>query len=141
MKKTIVCVLFLAIILTVVRAQEPVLDELAYLPAVASCGCPTPQPCPMCPPLPTPTPIPVQFTGPGMWLVGREIQAGTYRIEPHTEYGCWWERLSCLTGDYDCWLGIGYPEGVSYVTILASDLAFALDDYCTLTMVELKEQE
>ena len=140
----------------IASAQSPELDELTYLPVIAG-GCSTPEPCPVCPtpiPLqvcpttpppqvcptfPPPTPVPAQFTGPGMWLVGPEIQAGTYRIEILNEYGCWWERLSCLTGDWDCKIEFGYPQGSSYVTIVASDLAFELDDECSLTKIELTQ--
>jgi len=71
----------------------------------------------------------VQFTGPGMWLVGTDIEAGAYKVEG----SCYWERLSCLDGSFSCITANANVDGQSYIEILASDKALNVSRACTFT--------
>ncbi|MCZ2826015.1 MULTISPECIES: hypothetical protein [unclassified Modestobacter] len=62
----------------------------------------------------------------GAYLVGSDIQPGTYRALGGS--GCSWQRLSDLTGDYDAVLAWEFPDGQAYVDVLPTDVAFATDD-------------
>lgn len=71
----------------------------------------------------------------GTWLVGDDIEAGTYRVIPEEGY-CYWERLSGLTGDFDDIIANGNPGGPAYVEILATDRAFTSSDCGNWAKVE-----
>jgi hypothetical protein len=74
----------------------------------------------------------VQFKGPSMFLVGKDIEAGTYKIEGE----CYWERLSCLDGSFNCITANANISGQSYVTITADDKAFNTTGNCTFIKTE-----
>jgi hypothetical protein len=74
----------------------------------------------------------VQFKGPGMFLVGTDIEEGTYKIEGE----CYWERLECLEGTFSCIISNGNVEGQGYVTILEKDIAFNTTRSCNFTKIE-----
>ena len=74
----------------------------------------------------------VQFNSPGMLLVGTDVEPGTYKIEGD----CYWERLSCLDGSFDCIIANAKIEGQSYVEILISDKAFNTNRSCSFTKTE-----
>ena len=79
-----------------------------------------PSPTPM--PTPTPTPVPAQGFGDGTWIVGSDIQPGTYAAGPGLEF-CSWKRLSGFSGDFDDIIAIDIsPRPI--VTILATDAGF-----------------
>ncbi len=82
----------------------------------------------------TPTPgAPVsQFSSPGMFLVGKDIEAGTYQIQGE----CYWARLSCLEGELNCILANANISGQSYVTIRGEDMAFETSGSCSFTKTE-----
>ncbi len=82
----------------------------------------------------TPTPgVPVsQFSSPGMFLVGKDIEAGTYQIQGE----CYWARLSCLEGELNCILANANISGQSYVTIRGEDKAFETSGSCSFTKTE-----
>ena len=81
---------------------------------------PTPTPTPV--PSPTPTPVPAQGFGDGTWIVGSDIQPGTYATGPGLEF-CSWKRLSGFSGDFDDIIAIDIsPRPI--VTILATDAGF-----------------
>lgn len=61
--------------------------------------------------------------GSGTFIVGEDIQPGTYRTEGGTGL-CYWARLSGLSGEFHDIITNGLPEGPGYVTIAASDVAF-----------------
>lgn len=61
--------------------------------------------------------------GDGTWLVGSDVQPGTYRA-PGGE-GCYWERLSGFGGTTDEIVANDNPVGPVIVTIQATDLGFA----------------
>lgn len=61
----------------------------------------------------------------GTWLVGRDIQPGTYQAQPPAGSGCYWERLSGLSGTLDDIIANDFgSSGQVVVTILATDVAF-----------------
>lgn len=62
--------------------------------------------------------------GDGVFLVGSDIKAGTYRAA--NESGdCYWERLSGTSGDFDDILANDNASGPALVTIRSSDEAFS----------------
>jgi hypothetical protein len=66
---------------------------------------------------------------PGQWLVGEQVQPGTYSASVSS--GCYWERQSSFTGS-DQIIDNEYVSaaGSEVVTILASDEGFYTDDDC-----------
>jgi hypothetical protein len=68
----------------------------------------------------------VEGTGPNMFLVGVDIEPGTYKVEGQSMYH--WFRLSCLDGSSDCIIehDIFFEGGRTYVSILDTDKAFKL---------------
>ncbi|SFP89027.1 hypothetical protein SAMN05660464_0005 [Geodermatophilus dictyosporus] len=70
----------------------------------------------------------------GTYLVGSEIQPGTYRSTGGS--GCSWKRLADLTGDYDAILASDhFVDGQAYVEISPTDVAFSTDDCGTWSRV------
>jgi hypothetical protein len=57
----------------------------------------------------------------GIWLVGKDIKAGTYRT---SEGGCYWARLSGLGGDFNDIIANGNTSGPTVVAIKKTDKAF-----------------
>ena len=66
--------------------------------------------------------LPKTKFGDGTYLVGAEIQSGTYKNS--SSNGCYYERLSGLTGSLDEILSNDNPSGPAIVEILSSDKAF-----------------
>ncbi|MDQ0605253.1 hypothetical protein QF037_009598 [Streptomyces canus] len=66
--------------------------------------------------------------GDGTFLVGKDIQAGTYRSEGKNKYGCYWARLSDTTGEEDAIIANGNAEGPAIVKVAAGDKAFQTTD-------------
>ncbi|MDP9488472.1 MAG: hypothetical protein M3Q49_22260 [Actinomycetota bacterium] len=62
--------------------------------------------------------------GDGTFLVGEDIQPGTYQTDGGGEFGCYWARLSDASGDMESIIANGNPRGPTTVTISASDGAF-----------------
>lgn len=65
---------------------------------------------------------------PGMWLVGTDIEPGTYRTT--AAEGCYWERLSGFSGDSDDRIANNFVEGPTIVEIDATDIGFSTDGDC-----------
>lgn len=65
--------------------------------------------------------------GSGTFLVGEEIQPGTYRTEGTSGF-CYWARLSGLSGEFDDIITNDFSEGPSFVTIADTDVAFETSD-------------
>ena len=63
--------------------------------------------------------------GDGAYLVGSDIQPGTYRSAGTSD--CYWERLSSLTGDFDAILANDRAVGQVYVDVLPTDVAFSAE--------------
>jgi len=65
------------------------------------------------------------ITEDGVYLVGMDIKPGTYRNG--AEDGCYWERLSNTSGDFDAIIANG-NGGNQVVTIKKTDKAFNTED-------------
>lgn len=61
--------------------------------------------------------------GSGMYLVGKDIQAGTYKIQVTGPAG-YWARLKNISGELNGIIANGNPTGPGYVKIEDSDFAF-----------------
>ncbi|MDG3015839.1 hypothetical protein [Speluncibacter jeojiensis] len=59
----------------------------------------------------------------GILKVGTDIQPGEYRITPVDASGGYWERLSCVTGDFSCIIANDNVSGDGYLSVLPSDVA------------------
>lgn len=64
--------------------------------------------------------------GDGVWAVGRQIEAGRYRADGGE--GCYWERLSGFSGDFDNLIANDLPSGSVIVDIKQGDVGFRSDD-------------
>ncbi|SDC03360.1 Protein of unknown function [Raineyella antarctica] len=74
-------------------------------------------------------PLKTTIPGDGTWLVGTDIEPGTYRTtHPTPEDKGSWYRLSNLTGAYDARIEEGYDAGPIVVTIHPTDIAFKTED-------------
>jgi len=64
--------------------------------------------------------------GPGVLVVGSDIQPGLYRTEAGADIfdSCYWARLSSLSGDFDSIIANGNATGTTTVEVKASDAAF-----------------
>jgi hypothetical protein len=94
------------------------------LPAVLLTQC-----APQCAPPPAPAVAPAAATfGAGTKIVGRDVQPGTYYAT--SAGGCYWERLSGLSGDFDDIITNDFETGQHMVTIEATDAAFDSDSDC-----------
>jgi hypothetical protein len=67
---------------------------------------------------------------PGWWLVGEQVQPGTYTA--NVSSGCYWERLNGFGGTLSDINANKYVSsaGSQFVSILASDEGFYTDDDC-----------
>ncbi|OIK01491.1 hypothetical protein [Streptomyces colonosanans] len=65
------------------------------------------------------------FGGDGSYVVGKDIQPGTYRTADNSDSdGCYWERAKDASGEFDSILANDNVTGTSYVTVKASDKVF-----------------
>ena len=72
----------------------------------------------------------------GTWLVGRDIQPGTYQAQLPAGSSCYWERLSGLSGDLGDIIANDFVRSEQVVvTILATDVAFKSEGCGTWTKV------
>ena len=80
--------------------------------------------------IPTPSPTPgtdhKTFVD-GAWVVGRDIEADTYRSSA-TDGTCYWERLSSLDREFDDLIANDQSFGRAVVTIDANDAGFYSED-------------
>ena len=72
---------------------------------------------------------------PGTYLVGRDIEAGTYRGLPGDDIlnSCYWARISNVSGDNDI-LANDNATGQYFIELLPSDFALIVD--CELEKIE-----
>lgn len=77
-----------------------------------------------------------QTITPGTYLVGRDIQAGTYRGEAGTdiEESCYWARLSNVSGGFNALIANDNSTGQFFIQVQESD--FALSTACELELIE-----
>ena len=69
-----------------------------------------------------------RIPGDGTFLVGKDIQAGTYRSEGKNTYGCYWARLSDTTGEGSAIIANGNAQSPAIVKVTAGDKAFQTTD-------------
>ncbi|GAB3188065.1 hypothetical protein [Nesterenkonia suensis] len=62
--------------------------------------------------------------GSGVYLVGEDIQPGTYRMNLEGDRSCYWARLSGLSGELNDIITNDNVSGQGFVTIAESDVAF-----------------
>ncbi|MGH8936697.1 MAG: S-layer homology domain-containing protein [Acidimicrobiia bacterium] len=74
---------------------------------------------------PTVPPELVSF-GDGTWQVEQEVPAGTYRNDDSSG-GCYWERLSGFSGEFDDIIANDFIDYLTVVTILSSDAGFSAE--------------
>jgi hypothetical protein len=65
--------------------------------------------------------------GDGVWIVGRDIQAGTYRNTDSSQL-CYWERLRGFSGEFSDIIANEASEAIQTVTIKATDVGFSSID-------------
>jgi hypothetical protein len=110
-------------------APTPIVIYVTPAPAIVPTATPTPIPAPTKTPKPTPH---AREFGNGTWIVGQDIQPGTYRTR-EASGNCYWERLSGLSGNFGDIIandGISYP---TVVTIAPTDKAFESSGCATWT--------
>lgn len=74
--------------------------------------------------------------GPGTWIVGTDIAAGTWQASGGGDL-CSWERLSGFSGELDDIISIGVGDANPVVTVSASDAGFTTSDDCgTWTLID-----
>jgi hypothetical protein len=72
--------------------------------------------------------------GAGTYVVGTDIQAGTYRTSgPTSRSGCYWGRLEDTTGNSGSIITNGIAQGPTTLAIQASDGAVKLSGSCIWT--------
>jgi len=91
-----------------------------------------PEPNPTEPPVLTPTPSPTpdpgyKTFGDGAWIVGKDIEAGTYRSSGSGNF-CYWERLSGFGGTLQEIIANDIASARAIVTIDANDAGFRSED-------------
>ena len=70
----------------------------------------------------------------GMHLVGQDIAPGRYRGKAPADQHCFWQRLSCVTGDDGCSIEWDLPGGEYVVGVAPTD--FAVEFGCPVERVE-----
>jgi len=83
---------------------------------------------PVIPPASATSPAPKALPDNGILKVGTDIQPGEYSLSPTSSIGGYWERLSCLTGDFECIIANDNVQGDGYLTITPSDVAVKVQD-------------
>lgn len=84
-------------------------------------------------------PLPEEFLSQldtGMYIIGRDIQAGIYKGQAGSEFGdsCYWERMSGVSGEFEDILANDNSVGSFYVDIKETDFAFQVG--CPMTPIE-----
>ena len=72
--------------------------------------------------------------------MGIDLKPGIYRGEA-TDSSCYWVRLSCLDGSFDCTIAndfIGTGDGIFYVTVKSTDKALTISR-CPLTLTDIQD--
>lgn len=86
--------------------------------------------------LPEPSGDFLQQLAPGTYIVGRDIQAGTYKGEAGADVleSCYWARLSDVSGEFSALIANNNNNGQYFVQVQEND--FALITACGLELVE-----
>jgi S-layer homology domain len=107
---------------------EPPVTVSLWHPTLQPCAQQVPGPTSSTTTTTTTTTLPEAGFGPGTYLVGSDISAGTYRAVPSG--GCYWERLSGLGGSLGEIIANDFTFDSVIVTISASDFAFSSNTNC-----------
>lgn len=87
---------------------------------------------PAAPPAPAAPAEPEGLPDNGTLRVGTDIQPGGYIVnlgdDPWMDDMGYWERLSCVTGDFSCVIANEIVQGPGYVEILPSDVAIKVQN-------------
>lgn len=69
---------------------------------------------------------PAALSTDGMFVVGQDVQPGTYRTAGPADPGneCYWKRVSDLTGSSAAVLAFNFSQGQQVVEILPTDMGF-----------------
>ncbi|WP_426367186.1 hypothetical protein [Streptomyces sp. E-08] len=111
---------------TAPTTEEAVADTTTPDPIVSETVAPDPTTEePEVPEEPEPTPSPTEdagpadrFAGDGEYLVGEDIQAGTYKSAGSDDaFGCYWARLKDATGEFDAIIANNNLQGPGRVTL------------------------
>lgn len=113
-----------------VRASDPAPDGAvaASTPASTVTVTASPSASPTVPPEPAPDPVPQGLPDNGILKVGTDIAPGEYAVRPTRSSGGYWERLSCLTGDFSCISANDNVQGNGYLTVLPGDVALRIEN-------------
>jgi hypothetical protein len=68
--------------------------------------------------------------GDGTWIIGTDIEPGTYRNDDSSAL-CLWQRLSGFSGEFDDIIASDLTEAITIVTIDATDAGFDSEDCST----------
>lgn len=93
------------------------------VPTAKPTAAPTPVPTPVPTPTPKPTPAARTFDD-GDWVVGSDIQPGTYRLR-EAPFLCYWERLKGFSGSLDDIIANGNTSSYAVVSVGKSDAGFS----------------
>ncbi|NNF88366.1 MAG: hypothetical protein HKM97_07560, partial [Acidimicrobiia bacterium] len=74
------------------------------------------------------TASPTSPFGDGMYFVGTDIAAGTWRSRGDFAGSCYWERLDGFTGDFDELIANDFIDVAPIVSISATDAGFSAED-------------
>ncbi|MBB6455082.1 hypothetical protein HNQ94_003577 [Salirhabdus euzebyi] len=74
--------------------------------------------------------------GDGMYIVGKDIEPGTYKSSGGSEFGGYWARLAGFSGDLDDIIANGNPDGSAIVEIKEGDRGFESSGGLTWSKVE-----
>ncbi|NLE78651.1 MAG: Hsp70 family protein [Rhodococcus sp.] len=72
------------------------------------------------------TTAPQQLPKTDILRIGTDLAPGEYAVRPLDASGGYWERLSCLDGDFDCILENAVVEGNGYVKVQSGDVALGV---------------
>lgn len=122
-------VAILLLVASCARLQSPTAESTTTVTRYLTQPPATAQPAPA-PPAPTSTAphgAPVMMATDGTYLVGTDIQPGTYKSAPthaNNYLFCSWYRLSDLSGSLESNIAIENSPGTTFVTIAPTDVAF-----------------
>lgn len=77
---------------------------------------------------PTASPAPSGLPSNGILKVGTDIHPGEYAVSAAGASSGYWERLSCLSGDFECIIANDIVTGKGYLTVLPGDVAVKVQD-------------
>jgi len=88
---------------------------------------PSAAPVPTTVPTPPAPPAPKKLPKNGTLKLGKDIAPGEYTATATSGMG-YWERLSCLTGAFECVMSNDIVQGSGYVTLDGTEVAIKVQD-------------